>query len=758
MTGTVTTKAEITVDGIAYRVLGARIRQALFEPGFAICDATNVADPSDPTAHPGAPDPGMLIGKAAELVVRRSDDSVSRSFVGKVVEAARATDKDGRPSIRLRIAPRLWRLGKRADCRIFQEMSVPDIVKKVLGEAGIPEADQDWKLTGDYPKRTYTVQYRETDLELAMRLLSEEGIYFVTTFQDGKDRVAFGDDPRGLGDIDGATSISFIETFGFGTSAEHVMWVRQAHEVRSDKVFVRDYDFERPKLKLEAEVEGEDEGAHALEVYVYPGRFQDEGVAKRYAQVLLDSMQAERDVVTGETTVLTMQPGRRFSITDHPYEPLNQEYLIVGLDIEARELRSPHAAGGAGGRDYVCRFEAIPTARSSYRPPRLPRARTAAGLQTAFTTGPSGAEIHTDKHGRVKAKFHWDRLGKDDDTSSTWMRTSQVPTGGSMLLPRVGWEVAIRYLEGDVDRPVVMSRLYNAVAPPPYALPGGKARGAIQTATTPGGGSANELRTDDTKGKEEMFLNASRDMSIDVVNNTTEKIGNNETREVGSNHVLHVTNSLSHNVGGSQSVSVGGNQTVHVETFKVDQIGGDHTHTIGGNRTMMIGGDHRREVGGSAKLDVGSMDVNVVVGAVSETTTANMTHDVGAALVEMTAGDRSVIAGGARAESTGLAKVVVAGGGRGVEVGGTMMQKVAGAIVSSIKGDRADQVGATLTEVAAGAQIVKADNVVLEADGMLTLVMGASTLVLTPASIMLMGVSVKLDGATAETAALIVDN
>src|SRR5262249_37081847 len=159
---------------------------------------------------------------------------------------------------------------------------------------------------------------------------------------------------------------------------------------------------------------------------------------------------------------------------------------------------------GQEGRNYVCRFTAVPTAKTAYRPPRIERSVAMVGVETAMTTGPSGGEIYTDKHGRVKIKYMWDRLAKNDDTSSLWVRTSQAPTGGSMLLPRVGWEVSVRHVEGDPDTPVVMTRLYNAVTPPPYALPANKARGAVQTATTPGGGSSNEFRMDDTKGKEEM--------------------------------------------------------------------------------------------------------------------------------------------------------------------------------------------------------------------------------------------------------------
>jgi type VI secretion system secreted protein VgrG len=753
--GLVSVKGAVEVDGEAYRLLACQLRESLSALPTAVIEIGTL----DAVNNAGPPDPGGMVGKPIVITLGFEDESQKRSFAGVAVEATRVTDKEGRPFTRLLVAPRLFRLGKRADCRTFQQESVPDIVKKVLTLGGIPSDAQEARLSGSYAPRVYCVQYRETDFDFVARLLSEEGIYFTVTFEDGKDKVVFCDDPTGLDDLEGNASLPFKHTFGFGTSRECVLWVKEASEVRSDKVFIRDYDFERPKLSLEASVEGKDDGAHALEVYHYPGRFLDQAVGKRYAQVLLDSLQAERHIVTGETTVLTMAPGRRFSITDHPYEPLNQEVLITGVEIEFRAEAGAGPSGArTGGQSYSCRFTGVPTATTAYRPPRKQRATAIPGLQTAVTTGPSGQEIHSDKHGRVKARYMWDRLGKADDTSSLWMRTSQLPTGGSMLLPRVGWEVSVRHVEGDADVPIVMSRLYNAVTPPPYALPAGKARGALQTATTPGGGSSNEFRMDDTKGKEEMMFNASKDMTVDVVNNTVESIGNNESLSVGANRKVNVTNSVMASVGASQTVSVGSNQTVHVETFLVEEIGGAHTLDIGGNRDMKIGGDHRREVAGSDGTDVGSLMTDLVVGKISTEGAGNLTIDVGTASALITAGDHNVEVVGNRTEVTGAAKAVISLAGRGVEVTGAMTQKVAGAILAKIGGDRADNAVATFTEVAAGAHILKADKVVFEGDTIVSFVMGASTITLTPVSVSLAGVSIKIDAAVAETAVLILDN
>ena len=754
MPAKVTIEAELEVDGKALRVVAVSLFDGVSEVGSALCEATN---PHEDTPTPEA---SAVIGKHADLTLKRSDGSQSRSFVGIVSEVERYLDDEtGRFTLRLRIVPRLWKLGKRADCRTFQELSVPDVVKKVLDGAGV--TDHELHLAGSYSPRPYIVQYRETDLEFIGRLLAEEGIYFVFKFEGGKDTVVFADDPTGIADIEGTTALPFKHTFGTDASRDIVSEVKQGHVVRSNKVTVRDYDFEKPKLTLEGKDTSKDDGPKSLEVYVYPGRFGTPSEGQKVAKTLLEAIETERRYVDGETGVLSMLPAHRFSIEEHPYEPLNSKYLVMSVEIQMKDPRwIPEGAGDDGdtGHLYSCSFHSIPTAKNALRPPRRDPARRVPGLQTAWTTGPAGSEIYVDSHGRVKVQFHWDRLGKKDDKSSVWLRTMQIPTGGAMYLPRMKWEVSVAYLEGDVDHPLCLSRWYNAASPPPYALPAGKARGSIQTATTPGGGSTNELHTDDTKGSEEMFWNASKDMSIDVNNNCTELVGNNEVHEIGSNHKLNVTDSMLATVGANQTITVGANQTCSVSTFNVEDIAGDHTKTIGANRMMKVGGDHKRTVGGSSKLTVGAMQVDLVVGSISESTPATFTHTVGAALVEMTAKDRSLLVGGSHTETCGAASLIVTKGGHGVEIGGTMMQKVGGAIITKIKGDREDEAGATFTSVAAGAQIIKAVNVVFEAETVLSLVMGASMIIITKASVSIVGTGIKIDGDCAETGALIMDN
>ncbi len=740
-------ESSLTLDGAdALRIVSVHLVESLSDVPTLVCTVTAGAE--TPTAVD-------VIGKKAELKLERSDGSSSRSFVGVVMQAKRTIAHDGNLRLELVVQPRMAKLGKRTNCQPFQKQTVPDIVKKALEDAGISE--QRWAVTATYEKRNWTVQYRESDLQFVQRLLAEEGIWFAFEFKDGKDTVVFSDDPTGLEDLPGEKTLPYHRLFGHAEVTDVVGKVRLHHEIRSDKVMLRDYAFERPKAIPEAKTEGKDDGPHVLEVYDYPGRFEKNAPGDHLAKVRLEQLQLGRRRLTGSTGAVAIAPGRRFVVEGHPVGAINAEWIAsrVELDLQNHELLG-EAHAGAEHR-FSLTFTAFPGGDTPLRPPARPVARVTPGLQTALTTGPSGEEIHVDKHGRVRTLFPWDRKGKKDDSSSDFFRTVQLPQGGAVYLPRVGWETTVDFLEGDVDRPIVFQRVYNKATPPPYALPANKARGSVQTATTPGGGSTNEFRTDDTKGKEEMFFNASKDMNVDVKNNTTESVKNNAKHEVGSNHKLDVTNSVTDFVGADETISVGGNQEVKVQTFQVDDVGGAHSHSIGGNRDLKVSGDHKMEVKADTTWTIGAIKTDLVVGSVSESTPASISHTVGAALVEITASDRSVIVGASHTETVTALKVIATNASRGVTVGAMLNQTIGGAILAKISGDRNDNADTMYSEVVGGAQLVKAANVTFEGTGMICLVMGASTITILPAAVLVAGISIKADAETVDTG-IIVDN
>lgn len=738
-------RTTLSIAGVTLDVLAFRMTRALSSVDELVVRAVKHDEE--------LPKPEELLGQKAEFRLERTYDDQAHVFVGDVWSAERTFEATGMNSLTLVVKPRLWRLQARTNCRRFLKMSVPDIVKQVLEKAGISGAEQKWQLTGTYKPLDTVTQYRETDHDFVQRILAEVGIYFAPASHDVPDQYCFTDEVQGLGDCE-VSSLPFLTNSGREGLLDVVRDVQHRHIVTPDKVTFSDYDFKRPKFKLNETVESKDTGAHEAEIYQFPGRFTEPGQGKLLAQVLLDSVQAERDVVEMDLGTVSHLPGYTLEITDHPYPPLNQKYLLTRVEFEGGsqgqfELTGTSIGAAQGNAPGATRFAArstgIPVARNNYRPPRRQVERILPGHQTAMTCGPAGEEIHTNEHGQVIAKYQWDRESKQDENASAWMRTSQVPTGGSMLLPRMGWEVSVVYREGDMDQPFVMSRLYNGLTPPPYALPENAGKMALQTATTPGGGTSNELRMSDTKGSEEMFLNASYDMSVQVGNNTTESIGNDAKTKVGVDHSLSVTDSITSTVGSNQAFTVGANMTTSVTSLMIEDIGGNHSLTIGAMRDQKVGGDHRHTVKGNSSITVGANDIALVVGSVSNNTEANRTHTVGAALVEITPKDRSVTVAGMRTETSGALKVIVAKAGRGVE-SKMATSMVGGALLTKVDGDRVDKATGPVSDLAAGVQILKGKNVTFEAEMALSVVMGGATLTLTPASISVMGASVTFDG------------
>lgn len=729
---------QLEIDGKAYQALRFRLSDGIDTVPALICEIIDAQ---------GAPAPLDLVGKPLTLTLTHSLGGEAVVFEAWVTEASRTTEEsEASPGTTVLAHPKLHRLRHRTNCRVFREQSVVDIVTTVLTDAGLDGGQ--WDLVESYAPRVHVAQYRETDFDFVRRILAEVGIgFYVDTAED---RVVFFDGPPP--DITGPKEVPFEHGGGLLGAHDVITEIEHVTDLCSGKTYLRDRDFERPRLELNVEAEEGSEREKQLEVYDYPGRYVDEAEGDLHARVLLEALRARGERLDGEAHTLRLRVGHAFALGQHPYAPLNRDYLIASVRIAHDETKDETK----GEQSTSLRFEALPTTRR-YRPAPIPRAQTAPGAHLATTTGPAGAEIHPDEHGRVKVLYPWDRGGKADETASRWVRTSQIPLGGSMLTPRVGWEVCTRFRDGDVDLPLVFGRMYNADHPPPYALPEHKARMSIQTATTPGDGSTNELRMDDTAGEEEMFMNASKDASVSAGNNATEDVGNNETRSVGGNQDLNVTDSLENVVSGAQTLTVGGNQGVHTSTFMVDDVK-SHTLSVGGNKDIKAGGDHNRTVTAASSLVIGGMQVDLVAGSVDEATLSTMSDTIGAVLLEMTAGDRTISCMGARSEDCGAAKLILSGGGRSVEISGAFNQNVAGAIGVKSGGGRADSAGGDFLDVAAGAQLIKAATVVFEASSLLSVTMGGSTITLTPASVSIAGPSIKLDGTCNQLAALIGDN
>ena len=488
----------------------------------------------------------------------------------------------------LHVVSQLALLGGSHDSQIFQDMTVKEIVAKVLADHGVEKVD--WRLTGSYPKRENTVQYQESALAFISRILEHEGIYSsVEADPDKGERLVFADDSTVAAPIPGDPELPLKPRGSPIEARDAVYALHEKRTVCSGKFVLRDFDFTRPSLDMTGTAEGA--ARTDLEVYDYPGGYIEPSEGQRLAKVRLEEEQMFARTIEVDAICARLAVGAKIKLADAA--DLDGEYVAFAVS-------HTYDHQGAGGLPHYVAHARLVPADVKIRPARVTPVPVIEGPQTATVVAPEGSPgetIHTDKHGRAKVKFHWDRTDILDERASCWLRVSQLQTSGSMMLPRIGWEVVVEFLEGDPDRPIISGRVYNGVLMPPYALPEGKTRTAIKTASTPGGGGQNEIRFEDKAGAEEIMLHAQYDMKVTVANNAKKKVGNNETTvvknnaslAVGSNQTTKVTKGSSNTIGADQTVSVGGNRSVEVNAVAALTAHGGATTSVGGNQFEMDG-------------------------------------------------------------------------------------------------------------------------------------------------------------------------
>ncbi|MBL8743242.1 MAG: type VI secretion system tip protein VgrG, partial [Myxococcales bacterium] len=497
-------------------------------------------------------------------------------------------------AVKLRVVSQIGLLDGNVTACIHQDKDVKEIVTAVLEANGIPSDRQKWQLSGSYAKREYCVQFFESSLAFVSRLLEEEGIYFSSVVEDEKEMIVFGDDSPSSAPIDGEAEIPFRGQMGFDSKSDAIFAMRELALVRSGKFTLRDYDFKRPKLDMTVEAEAADNTD--LERYDYPGLYVEPSVGKQLATVRLEAEQVDHE--TSEILIDSprLHAGRLFTIAETPFDDMGGEVLVARVVHSYGSPSGSHFdkfAVRSSGADDVYIAEAKLIAKDvKYRTPQTTPRPIVHGPQTARVVAPEGAEpeaIHTDEHGRCKVKFHWDLAPEQDDKASCWMRTGQLQTSGSMVLPRIDWEVVVEFLEGNPDRPVVTGKLYNGLFMPPYALPEGKTRTSMQSRSTPGGGGTNEIRMEDRAGGEEIMMHAQHNQTIATANNKTSLVGNNATRVVGAD----------------ETITIGANQTVKITMGSQTTVSGDQTVSVGGNRNTEVNAVTSLNASGSSSISVG---------------------------------------------------------------------------------------------------------------------------------------------------------
>ncbi len=518
-----------------------------------------------------------VVGKKATIKVQLQD-RLPRFINGIVSSFSQGGASQNFAYYHMTIVPWFWLLTRTSDVRIFQNLTVPEIIEKVFGEHGFSDFKN--KLHGSFPKREYCVQYRETTFNFISRLMQEEGIFYFFEHEADKHTLVFSNNPSEFKPCPNQATARFDAARNAGFEEEVVTEWSTEQEVRPGRYAIQDFNFEMPTLDLFSEVAGKD--TRKYEMYDYPGEYLNKGEGERLVGMRQEEEDAPQIVVTGSSICRALCSGFRFDLKDHYRRDFNKPYVLVSVYHSAEQGTNFLSSDGDDTSfEYGNQFQCIPYP-SPFRPPRTAPVPVVHGTQTAIVVGPPGEEIYVDKYGRVKVQFHWDRDGKYDEKSSCWIRVAQDWAGkgwGSMFIPRIGQEVIVDFLEGDPDKPLITGRVYNGASMPPYSLPAEKTKSTFKTYSTKGGGGFNELRFEDKKGSEQIFIHAEKDQDIRIKNELREFVG------ATSNHTVEK----------SYHIKVGTDEHL--------TVGGDHNQSVGGAYSLAVTHEHQETVGSRYALD-----------------------------------------------------------------------------------------------------------------------------------------------------------
>ena len=524
----------------------------------------------------------------------------TRYFNGYVSRFGQSVSKSELATYRATLVPWLWFLTRCADCRIFQDKTVPEILKEVFRDRGFTDFEE--HLSGSYAARPYCVQYRETDFNFVSRLMEQEGIYYYFTHDNGRHTMVLADSPAAHGPAEGYAQVRYhARSSGYSGGDEINAW-SMGFELQPGAVALSDFDFEKPTKDLGSRATQPREHANAeFEIFDYPGEYVEVADGEAVARTRLGELAAQHEVAVGRGEVRGLWPGCKFRLTDSPRKDQDRDYLVTSATYRfaADTYGSNEGRNGDADEAFTCDFTAI-DASVHFRPPRLTPKPVVQGPQTAVVVGKKGEEVWTDRFGRVKVRFHWDRHGKSDETGSCWIRVAQGWAGrkwGALFLPRIGQEVVVEFLEGDPDRPIVTACIYNGDCMPPYDLPSNATRSTIKSLTSKGGGGFNEIRFEDKAGSEQLFVHAQKDHDLRV---------RDVTREwVGKDRHLIVKNDQFEQVNGDKHLTVKGDQNEAVEGTVSLRTGMDLQQKVGMKHAVDAGTEIHLKAGMNLVLEAG---------------------------------------------------------------------------------------------------------------------------------------------------------
>ncbi|GLX11958.1 hypothetical protein Pstr01_01970 [Pseudomonas straminea] len=669
-----------------------------------------------------------LLGKPMGLAVQLADGS-DRYFHGIVARCSQTAHRGQFASYQVTLKPWLWLLSRTSDCRIFQSKTVPDIVKQVFRDLGFSDFED--ALTRSYREWDYCVQYRETSFDFVSRLMEQEGIYYYFRHEQERHVLVLCDAYGAHGTAPGYGRVPFYPLDDQMRERDHIHDWHLAHEVQPGSLALNDYDFQRPSARLEVRSSIAREHSNAdYPLYDYPGEYVQSKDGEQYARNRIEAIQAQYEQIRLKGNARGLGSGHLFSLTDYPRDDQNREYLIV--DAEYTITQDLYESGrGSESFQFDSNLTCI-DASQVFRPLPQTVQPIVQGPQTAMVVGPKGEEIWTDQYGRVKVHFYWDRHDQSNENSSCWIRVSQNWAGknwGSIQIPRIGQEVIVSFLEGDPDRPIITGRVYNAEQTVPYDLPANATQSGTKSRSSKGGTPANfnEIRMEDKKGEEQLFIHAEKNQDIEVENDETHWVGHDRTKTIDNNETVHVKHDRTETVDNNETITIGVDRTEKVGNNESITIGVNRTENVGSNESISIGANRTESVGSNETISIGANR--------TESVGSNETISIGANRTESVGNNERITIGADRTELVTANESVFIGANQTTAVGGSESRYVRGERNTRIGKDDTLNVG---------------KNFVLKAGDSITLQTGAASITMKKdGTIVIRGKNISIDGSGA---------
>ncbi len=549
-----------------------------------------------------------IVGKNITVTMKLAE-SGERYFHGLVSKFVQAGGDEKNTTYLADVYPWFWMLTLTRDSKIFQNKSVPDIIEQIFKDSGFTDFKN--SLTKTYQPREYCVQYQESAFDFVSRLMEDEGIFYFFEHEKSKHTLVMADDASAHKPCPNIASVRFGRSMSSAQEDDVLVQCTFEQNVATGKYDMDDYDFETPATDLMVKAAGK---ASKMRVYEYPGGFVKKDAGEKRANVRLEGREYPIKMLTGAGFCRDFRPGFKFDLKEHSRADMNSSYVLSQVVHSGTQ------------EEYSNSFRGFPS-DVPFRPPMATPKPFIPGTQTALVVGKSGEEIWTDKYGRIKVQFHWDQEGKKDENSSCWIRVSSSWAGkswGNIFIPRIGQEVVVSFVNGDPDRPLVTGSVYNATQTVPYALPANSTKSTLKSDSSKGSGGFNEIRFEDKKDSEEIYVHAQKDMNITVENDRVKEVLNDETNTITKNRttkVLEENDILEISKGdrtysvkkGKEDYSVKGKRTLNIDDNEAHNNKANFVHKIKGNYTLDVTGTITIKAGGNITIK-GSKAVTIQSG------------------------------------------------------------------------------------------------------------------------------------------------